>query len=466
MSNYDDEIDLRPYILALRKRWWLIAIVTILVAGAAFVYSILQVRKYESSATVLLTRTRASLSLANQFPTVNEPIDSRSRMDAMLAIAGSDSLVMQTLEDVHQQYPDNGIEREELGSAVEITNSGDTIKFTATNPDPFYAAAIANAWAKNAVNAINYAYSGEQLPAEIQAGLVPAQQEYEMSQAELESFLKENQVDVLQKQIDEASILLDELVQDRTWQIAYNIRRKQKMEQVIDQAEALKQQLNTEKGSLAAGLGDALAVLQLYADAFGNIEIDRGITTTSSTDTEKETIIMGSSQPDMVYDVQVSELIESIESGQTYQRDLGRIIEHAEEEKGKAEVILIDLAQESLEIGDDELLIATSDRLRNLQSQLEEETAQLNELTSNRDLTWRAYQALAQKETEVRNSLQTSSTVNLASPAVPPIEPTSRGVVRNTAIAGALGFFISFVWVIAAEWLRSLGEPDMETTDS
>ena len=105
MSIYDDEIDLRPYIFALTRKWWLILIVTVLATGAAFVYSILQVRNYESSATILLTRSRASLSLANQFPTVNEPIDSRSRMDAMLAIAGSDSLVMQAMEDIHQEYP-------------------------------------------------------------------------------------------------------------------------------------------------------------------------------------------------------------------------------------------------------------------------------------------------------------------------------------------------------------------------
>ena len=44
MSIYDDEIDLRPYIFALRKKWWLIAIVTVMAAGAALVYSILQVK--------------------------------------------------------------------------------------------------------------------------------------------------------------------------------------------------------------------------------------------------------------------------------------------------------------------------------------------------------------------------------------------------------------------------------------
>jgi uncharacterized protein involved in exopolysaccharide biosynthesis len=449
MSFYDDEIDLRPYIYALRRRWWQIALVTAVAALAAFLFSILQTTKFESTASILITRSKASLSLADQFPTISEPIDFKSRIEAMLTIATSEGLVVQTMEDIHQEYPENGIEREELKSAVEITSGGDTISITATYADPLYAAVIANVWAQNVVNAINYAYSGEQLPAEIQASLEPARVEYQMAQKDLEDFIRENQVDVLRKQIDEASTLLDELVQDRTWQIAYNVRRKQKMEQLIDQAEALKEQLKSDKGSLAAGLGDALAVLRLYAEAFEDIEIDSGITTS-----------------DMVYDLQITDLIERVESDQAYQKDLERVIEHAEEEKGKAEAVLIGLAEESLEIGDDELLIATSDRLRNLQSQFEEETALLNELTSSRDLSWMAYQALAQKEIEVRNNLQTSSSVNLASPAVPPIEPTSRGILLNTAIAAALGFFLSVTFVVAAEWLRSMGELSPASQDT
>ncbi|MCJ7658379.1 MAG: hypothetical protein MUO67_04445, partial [Anaerolineales bacterium] len=119
----------------------------------------------------------------------------------------------------------------------------------------------------------------------------------------------------------------------------------------------------------------------------------------------------------------------------------------------------LELAEQSLEIENDELLVATSERLRNLQSQLENEKAQLNDLTSTRDLTWEAYQALAEKETEVRNNLQTSSTVTLASPAVAPVEPTSRGVVRNTAMGAAIGFFLSLIWVLGSVWFASLVEP-------
>ena len=168
---------------------------------------------------------------------------------------------------------------------------------------------------------------------------------------------------------------------------------------------------------------------------------------------------MGARQPDTVFDVQISELIESVQSGESYQRDLDRFIASAENEKLSAEAALLELSKPLMEIDNDDLLTSTSDRLRNLQSELEKENALLNELTSTRDLTWEAYLALAQKETEVRNNLATSSTVTLASLAVPPVEPTSRGVLMNTAIGAAIGFFLSTIWVIGAVWLRSLEQP-------
>jgi len=471
MSVYDDEIDLRPYINAIRKKWWLIALVTLLAGTAALVYGLLQVRSYEASATILLTRTRSTLELANQFPTISEPIDTRSRMDAMLEIAGSDALVLQVMEAADEQYPGNGLIQEDLKDSVEITSSGDTIKFTASDPDPIYAAAIANAWAENAVSAINYAYSGEQLPGEIQLSLEPARVEYEAAQQDLEDFLVENQVDILQKQIVQTSALLDELVQDRTWKIAYNVQRKRNMDQIIDRANALKQQLQTRSTTTAAGLGEALAVLRLGSDAFSDVQVTNRSGSTSRVDSEdlsavQETFILGASQPDTIFDVQISELIESVSSGDSYQRDLDRIIDSAESEKLIADAALVELMEEAVAEGSDELLVSTAETLRNLQSQLENEQAQLNELTSSRDLTWEAYQALAQKETEVRNNLKTSSSVTLASPAVPAVEPTSRGILRNTLIGAAVGFFLSLTWVLGSVWLSSLEAPEEISQES
>lgn len=465
MSTYDDEIDLRPYVKAIRNRWWLITIITVVCAAASFAYTYFQERNYEAVATILLTRSRASLEIANQFPTITEPVDSRSRMEAMISIAKSERMAVQTLDDINQMQPGNGIELEDLKRFVNITSSGDTIQISVTMSDPENAALIANIWAQNAVTAINYAYTEEQLPSEILVSLEPARNEYEQAQSDLESFLIVNQVDILQKQIDETSALLDELVQDRTWEIAYNIRRKQKMEQVINQAEILKELLDTRESSLAAGLGDALAVMRLRVEAFGEIQIDRGPASSTvgrglpEMPIQDTTIILESSQPDLVFDVQIAELIESVESGQNYQRDLEQIIQHAEDEKTNAEAELLDLSKQSLSAEQDELFTATSSRLRSLQAQLEAEQSDLINMTGNRDLTLEIYQALIRKEAEVRNNLQTSSTITFAGPAVPPVEPTSRGVLRNTAIGAAIGFFLSTIWVMGAVWLRSLDEP-------
>ena len=453
MSFYDDEIDFRPYFLALRKNWWQIALITFLAAMAAFIFSISQRDKYEATATILLTRTKAALSLAEQFPTINEPIDFISRMNAMLSIASGDSLAIQTLKAIRLQYPDFDLEVENIRNSVKITSDGDIIHITAAHSDPDVAAAIANIWAQNAVTAIRYAYSGEQLPSEILAGLEPARQQYETTQTTLQSFLHKNRVEVLQRQINEVRALLDELDQDRMWQISYNVWRMQKMDQVINRAEAIKQQLKSNNPSTIINLGNALAVLRLHADAFGDLEFEKDFKT------DQSSVPSSSSSPnEIVYDIQITELIDNIEAGQTYQLELERIVENAKDEKKKAEANLLELAQQSSHANDDEIYTAASAHLRTLQAQLEEEKALLNDLTSQRDLAWQAYQALAQKETEVRNNLTTSSSVVLASSAIPPLEPASRGIIRNTAIAGALGFILGIVWVFSVQWLRSLDE--------
>jgi hypothetical protein len=227
----------------------------------------------------------------------------------------------------------------------------------------------------------------------------------------------------------------------------------QKMDQVINQAEAIKQQLKSNNTSTIINLGNALAVLRLQTDAFRDLQFEKDLKT------EQSSAPSSSSSPnEIVYDIQITELINNLEAGQTYQLELERIVENARDEKKKAEANLLELAQQSSLPNDAEIYTAASAHLRTLQAQSEKEKSLMNDLTSQRDLAWQAYQALAQKETEVRNNLTTSSSVVLASSAISPLKPTSRGVVRNTAIAGALGFILGIVWVFSIRWLRSLDE--------
>ncbi len=127
MTVYDDEIDLRPYITSLIQHWWQILIVAVIFAVVGLGISLIMPRKYESTATILLTRSRPTLSLAEQFPTVNEPVDSSLRMNALLSLAQSDTLTMQTLNSLGEKLPVEDREIEALKNHVQIGSQGDAI---------------------------------------------------------------------------------------------------------------------------------------------------------------------------------------------------------------------------------------------------------------------------------------------------------------------------------------------------
>jgi uncharacterized protein involved in exopolysaccharide biosynthesis len=99
-------------------------------------------------------------------------------------------------------------------------------------------------------------------------------------------------------------------------------------------------------------------------------------------------------------------------------------------------------------------LVETATLLQLLERRLENETAHERVLLSERDLAWEAYQALLEKETELISASQVNNEVTLAGAAIAPQQPTSRGIVRNTFIAGAVGFFLAVLGVIAVEWWR------------
>ena len=132
MADIDDEIDLRQYILVLSRRWWLILILGAVAGMAALALAISQPRKYEAIATILLTRKRPTLSLAEQFPTVNEPIDTVSRMNAVLSLAQNDALAADTLKAIQDKLPEDARTIETIKDMVEVTNSGDAILIKAS----------------------------------------------------------------------------------------------------------------------------------------------------------------------------------------------------------------------------------------------------------------------------------------------------------------------------------------------
>jgi uncharacterized protein involved in exopolysaccharide biosynthesis len=457
MTVYEDEIDLRPYILALIGNWWRIALIAMILAIVGLGFSLVQARQYVATATILLTRSQASLRLAEQFPTIQENIyDSTSRMNALLTIAQSDAISLATLELIGDRLPSGTRESEEIKNRVEITDQGDSILVSASAQTPQLAAEIANTWARQAVLAINQAYSGDQPLAEIQSQLASANQDYENAQGALEGFIQNSQLALLEKKIDEANNSLSEAVNDRAWQISYYYNRKQSMQDLKVKAEALKQQLGNGNSSSAGSIGDAIALLTMHSNAFGIGETSSARALWLGETSDKA---IPDNTPRMTYDLQLTELNSLNDSPSSYAQDLDLIIKQADAEISSAEQALEGLNQNLLQGAGTDVMDATAAQIQQLQTQLEKEQARQRELTSARDLAWEAYQALVQKVTEIENSSQTSSQVTLASPAVPPQKPASRGTIRNTLVAAVLGGLLAVFWVFGSIWWKSIEQP-------
>jgi uncharacterized protein involved in exopolysaccharide biosynthesis len=457
MALYEDEIDLRPYILALIHNWWRITLVAVVFTSVALGFSVLQAREYIATATILLTRSQASLNLAEQFPTVRENIyDPVSRMNALLTIAQSDAIALETLDSVSDKLPADERELEAIKDQVEVADRGDSILVSAFAQNPELAAEIANTWAHRTILAINQAYSGGQPLAEIQRRSSTAKQEYEDAQSALESFIRANQITLFQKKIEEANNLLSEAVNDRAWQISYYYNRKQSMQDLKVKAEALKQQLGSGKRSSAGGIGDAIALLNMHSNAFGIGETSNARALWLG---ETSNQVVPDNTAGMTFDLQLTELSSLDDTPASYAQDLDRIIQQAESEISKSEEALNNLNQNLFQGEDSDVIEATSARIQELQTRLENEQARQRELASNRDLAWEAYQALIQKETEIENAAQTSNQVTLASRAIPPQNPASRGIVRNALLAGVLGGLLGIFRVFGIMWWKSLDRP-------
>jgi capsular polysaccharide biosynthesis protein len=461
MTINEDQIDLRPYILTILRNKWLIIIIPIILAAGAIIYSRFQPEQYSAQATLLLTRSRPVLSLAQQFPTVNEPIDSRSRMDAMMTIAGSDSLIQQTIDAIGDSLPDNYASVEILKKRLTLQNKGDSIIISATSEDPKVSADLANAWSRQIVETINTAYSGEQPFFEIQQQLISSKLDYEAAQAELESFINQNPRKSLEQKYYELEIIFNLLVTDKAVQMEQLIKRKQTMQELAFQAEALKKQLQGSARSNAGNQGDALAVILARMKSLG---IQRTSTTaeatssTSSSNTPPMTSQTSPNQPaDVVLNIQIDGANGTPDQTSDYVADIDSLLKLLEEETLRTETAIQTLTEvlagENVSSALD--LDNTAVKLQNLATEIEKTKAKEQELTSNRDLTWDAYQALVEKETEIKNAALTNNQVTLASTAIAPNLPESRGTLQKAVIAVVFGIAIGIAWAILREWWKS-----------
>ncbi|WP_062304420.1 polysaccharide biosynthesis tyrosine autokinase [Demequina subtropica] len=141
-------MELRDYLVVLRRRWIAIALCTVLVGGLAFVWVSMQPRVYSASSTVIVTPT---VSWAAGNGSVAEDY-AKTRIGSYAVVAKSDQVALYASEQ-------EGLSGDPyaLGARVSVTNPGDTalLRFTATGATPESARRLAEVWVEGTTLAIN-----------------------------------------------------------------------------------------------------------------------------------------------------------------------------------------------------------------------------------------------------------------------------------------------------------------------
>ena len=218
-QHSEDEIDLRAYVQVLVRYWWFIGGATVIAAVVAVVIGLSVTPIYEATATMVITPSKAQLSLEPRFTIIEEGLaDDKGAADAQrAALAGlvsNATIASEVIASLEDGLPP---ELHDLGRLMSMVDGqvvyGDLIQITVQSSSPVTASLVANAWGAEYEKYVNQLYAGrgtESAPAIAeQAG--EAKADYEVAEQALVEFTGENRVAELTRLIEEKQEILKSL---------------------------------------------------------------------------------------------------------------------------------------------------------------------------------------------------------------------------------------------------------------
>lgn len=140
-----EHLDLERVLVVLRRRWWVIALVTVLVTGATFAFSERQQKQYTAMASVLFF-SGTQIDPQTGLPTTSSSttVDPAAQATAVQQISHQPGIAQATARIVG-----HGLSRGAASRSISVTQQGQAniANISATSPSPTLAAAIANTYA-------------------------------------------------------------------------------------------------------------------------------------------------------------------------------------------------------------------------------------------------------------------------------------------------------------------------------
>lgn len=409
-----EDIDLRPYLQVLRRRWYWIAGTALVAALAAFAITSTRAPTYEATALVAIVNPQdvvlESLTVENLDLRLGSVDDVNPLISVYPELAISDELLQALLAEINP--PLEGVEGvDDLRQLLAAEPGGDVslLRLSVRYQDAGKAAEVANAWAELFVPWSNDIYnnSGAERLHFFEAQLAQAAADLERAEAALIAFQGENRLTVIE----------NNLAAQEQMQTDY-LRRQQQVAFLLQDVQSLRDQM-AQSSSNDTNFADQLTMLNLQLRAF-NAE---SVTPIQLQINPGESLMSANQQAQLA---SLDSLITSLEA-------------------------------QAMDI--EQRLAALDPEILELQQAKQEAEVESERLWRNREAAIEAQTALTRRVTEERISAEdVGSGIRLASRAAVPQEAEGSGRIINTVVAGAAGFLLATFFIVAAAWWRSVSE--------
>lgn len=248
----EEEIDLRPYILALLRNWkW---IVGVSIAMAMLAFAINTPATYSATAIVSVIASRDAIELDVGIVET----DGKQSLSAFPDLILSDEVLNNLLNKLAlQDSPSISKFRQKLNA--ESGKDTSLIVLTTTFEDPEMAAQVANAWAESFANWGNRLYVGqsEERVLFFEDHLSTAERVLLNAETSLEEFQAINQTQII------SNILI-------VYQQRYTdfLLQQGRINQLLENANALRDQMSNQSATIDISYTDQLTFLQLQLRLF------------------------------------------------------------------------------------------------------------------------------------------------------------------------------------------------------
>lgn len=409
----DETIDLRPYVDAIIKRWWvIIGFILAFVLLAVFFY--LSQTQYRATALIAITDPTQRLQFDNR---IVNTVDLDNLLDAYPEIASSDAVLTALLTEARELSNGSISTLPDLQDITDAETGADgrLVRLIVRHEDPEFAANIANSWASIFVSTVDSIYlpsMGEveffdnQL-AQTKNALQTVEQELEDFQASSRLGIVENELAALQNR---QSIYLAE--QNRHLLILDDIR--------------------SLRGQIAAGSSDTIP----WGDQLTSLILQLKLFETEN-------------------------IFDTVPSGTPLQLQLSSQSNLTTEQRNE-QLALLDNLSATAETSISEIdvkKLGLESEIFDLQRERQIITNRYEQLLRDQEIAKETYLTLARKIDEVRiQSSDNSNSLRVASLATPPTEPNRSNLIVTATIAGLAGLLISMGILLVLTWWKTSNE--------